>query len=132
MEKTIMGLPDFIQPFEKSIKETELYVHCWNGDNAEPVVYRYGTGQSQWPHIKCYLTTEFLHPDSKANVRKFKLVEIKESATASKEDQYEHIIMELLGVIGEYQAMPCDSLKQRMFAGYERYSKKFNEIKNGK
>lgn len=40
-----------------------------------------------------------------------------------------HVGLELTGVIDEYRAMPCGSLKERMFASADRYRKRLNTPK---
>lgn len=41
-------------------------------------------------------------------------------------ERLRHVGMELTGVISEYRAMQCDSLKQRMFSTVDRYRKRLN------
>jgi hypothetical protein len=43
----------------------------------------------------------------------------------------EHVAMEFLGTVGEYQAMPCQSLQDRMFATIRRYRSRVVDYKPG-
>jgi hypothetical protein len=48
----------------------------------------------------------------------------KLDAAKRRIERLRHVGMELTGVIDEYRAMPCDSLKVRMFSTADRYRKR--------
>lgn len=43
-----------------------------------------------------------------------------------REARLRHVGLELMGVIDEYRAMPCESLRQRMFSTADRYRHRLN------
>lgn len=56
--------------------------------------------------------------------RRLTAADVRNDAHEQRIARLRHVGMELTGVIDEYRAMPCDSLKVRMFSTADRYRKR--------